>query len=110
MGERGRSKIRYFSNHKWDSPSCQGSIASPDLLSMYLDPLIKDLRALGVGCHVGELCMGVMAYAYDLVLLAPNRAAAEEMLCVNHGQLRTMFSSAQTQTPAASGHFNHCTI
>ena len=60
----------------------QGSIASPDLWSVYLDPLIKDLRALGVGCHVGELFMGVMAYADDLVLLAPNRAAAEQMLAL----------------------------
>ena len=60
----------------------QGSIASPDLWSVYLDPLIKDLRALGVGCHVGQLFMGVMAYADDLVLLAPNRAAAEQMLAL----------------------------
>ena len=58
----------------------QGSIASPDLWSVYLDPLIKSLRDLGVGCHVGELFMGVVAYADDLVLLAPNRAAAEQML------------------------------
>jgi hypothetical protein len=51
---------------------------------VYLDPLIKDLRALRVGCHVGQLFMGVMAYADDLVLLAPNRAAAK--------QLKIMFS------------------
>ena len=58
----------------------QGSIASPDLWSVYLDSLLKDLRALGVGCHVGQKFMGVMAYADDLVLLAPNRAAADQML------------------------------
>ena len=58
----------------------QGSIVSPDLWSVYLDPLIKQLRELGVGCHVGDLFMGVLAYADDLVLLAPNRAAAEQML------------------------------
>ena len=58
----------------------QGSIASPDLWSVYLDPLIKQLRELGVGCHIGDIFVGVMAYADDLVLLAPNRAAAEQML------------------------------
>ena len=60
----------------------QGSIASPDLWSVYLDPLLKKLRRLGVGCHVGNKFLGVMAYADDLILLAPNRAAAAQMLAV----------------------------
>ena len=58
----------------------QGSIASPCLWSVYLDPLLKYLRKLGVGCHVGDVFLGVMAYADDLVLLAPNRAAAAQMI------------------------------
>ena len=58
----------------------QGSIASPSLWSVYLDPLLKALRSAGVGCHVGGVFLGVMAYADDLILLAPNRAAAAQML------------------------------
>ena len=38
------------------------------------------LRELGVGCHVGNKFMGVLAYADDLILLAPNREAAEQMV------------------------------
>ena len=60
----------------------QGAIASPDLWSVYLDPLLKDLRRLGVGCHVGNLFIGVVAYADDLLLLAPNREAAQQMLAL----------------------------
>ena len=60
----------------------QGSIASPSLWSVYMDPLLKTLRNLGVGCHVGNVFLGVMAYADDLVLLAPNRAAAAQMVGV----------------------------
>jgi hypothetical protein len=60
----------------------QGSIASPTFWSVYMDPLLKQLRNLGVGCHVGNVFMGVVAYADDLVLLAPNRAAAVQMLGV----------------------------
>ena len=60
----------------------QGSIASPTFWSVYMDPLLKQLRNLGVGCHVGNVYMGVVAYADDLVLLAPNRAAAVQMLGV----------------------------
>ena len=60
----------------------QGSIASPDLWSVYLDPLIKQLREFGTGCHMGDIFMGVLAYADDLVLLAPNREAAEQMIAI----------------------------
>ena len=58
----------------------QGSIASPNLWSVYLDPVIKQLRELGVGCHVGSMFMGVLAYADDLILLAHNKDAAEQMI------------------------------
>ena len=58
----------------------QGSMASPSLWGVYLDPLLKRLRNIGVGCHVGDVFLGVMAYADDLILLAPNRAAAAQML------------------------------
>ena len=60
----------------------QGSIASPTLWSIYLDPLLEAFRRLGVGCHVGNIFLGVLAYADDLILLAPNRAAAAQMLGV----------------------------
>ena len=77
LGEVGESRSETFSI---SNGTRQGSIASPDLWSVYLDPLIESLRDLGVWCHVGELFMGVLAYADDLVLLAPNRAAVEQML------------------------------
>ena len=53
----------------------QGSMASPALWSVYLDLLIKELRNLGVGCHVGGLYMGVVVYADDVLLMAPTRGA-----------------------------------
>ena len=58
----------------------QGSVASPTFWSLYLNPLIEELRANGVGCHVAGMFVGVCAYADDLVLLAPNRCAAQHML------------------------------
>ena len=60
----------------------QGAIASPDLWSVYLDPLLKNLRRLGVDCHVGNLFIGVLAYADVLLLLAPNREAGPQMLAL----------------------------
>ena len=51
----------------------QGSMISPALWSVYLDLLIKELRELGVGCHVGGLYIGVVVYADDVLLMAPTR-------------------------------------
>ena len=58
----------------------QGSMASPALWSVYLDLLIKELRELGVGCHVGGVYMGAVVYADDVLLMAPTRAAMQSML------------------------------
>ena len=58
----------------------QGSMVSPALWSVYLDLLIKELRQLGVGCHVGGLYMGVVVYADDILLMAPTRGAMQIML------------------------------
>ena len=58
----------------------QGSVASPAFWSVYLDPLFSELRREGVGCHLGGMWMGATAFADDVLLLAPNRAAAQKML------------------------------
>ena len=55
-------------------------MASPAFWSVYLSPLLKELRTKGIGCHIAGMFMGVVAYADDLVLVAPNRTAAQNML------------------------------
>ena len=58
----------------------QGSVLSPALFSIYMDEILEILRDLGVGCYVGEIFMGAMGYADDLVLLAPTRTGMQMML------------------------------
>ena len=60
----------------------QGSVLSPCLFSVYLDDLLKELRHLGVGCHMGGMWIGAAGYADDLILLAPSRSAMQHMLRV----------------------------
>ena len=52
----------------------QGSVASPALWCVYLDLLIKELRDIGLGCHVGGMYMGVVVYADDVLLMAPQQS------------------------------------
>ena len=58
----------------------QGSVLSPALFAIYMDEVLQNLRNLGVGCYVGEVFMGALGYADDLVLLAPSRTAMQLML------------------------------
>jgi hypothetical protein len=58
----------------------QGSVLSPALFSLYVQELLDRLKALGVGCHVGEVFVGAVAWADDFLLTAPSHAAAKIML------------------------------
>jgi len=47
-----------------------------------MDGLLKPLQASGVGCFVGSIYTGALAYADDIVLLSPTANAARKMLRV----------------------------
>ncbi len=58
----------------------QGAVLSPTLFNVYLDVLLKRLSEGGVGCYLGDLFIGALAYADDVTLLASSRSALEQML------------------------------
>ena len=62
----------------------QGGIVSPVLFPvlfcLYIDGLLQSLANLGVGCTIGEVFVGVLAYADDIVLMAPTPNAMRMML------------------------------
>ena len=49
---------------------------------IYKDEILTSLSNLGVGCYVGEVFIGALGYADDLVLPAPSRTAMQLMLDV----------------------------
>jgi len=51
----------------------QGAVLNPILYCMYVDDLLLILSKAGVSCFIGLHFVGALAYADDLVLLAPTR-------------------------------------
>ena len=58
----------------------QGGVLSPILFTLYLDLLMDMLKSSGFGCYVGNVFVGVLAYADDIVLLAPSCFALGRLL------------------------------
>ena len=78
----------------------QGAVLSPILFSLYVNELIEILRASGMGCHVGQMYFGIVAYADDILLLAPRRDVLQSMVKISEeymNQHRISFSTTKTK-------------
>ena len=45
----------------------QGGVISPAHFCIYFDKLLGKLAEAGVGCYIGNICIGALAYADDIV-------------------------------------------
>ena len=60
----------------------QGGVLSPYLFSLYIDDLIKSLRNSGFGSYVGNVFVGCLCYADDIVLLSPSCHGLQKLICM----------------------------
>ena len=58
----------------------QGGVLSPLLFCEYIDGLLSAVSAAKVGCSIGTMFTGILAYADDIALLAPTAYAMRRML------------------------------
>jgi hypothetical protein len=58
----------------------QGGVLSPVLFCVYIEILLVLLDQCGVGCHIGHVFAGAVAYADDVTLMAPCLTAMQKML------------------------------
>lgn len=58
----------------------QGGILSPIFFSIYTDTMLDALEKCGSGCRIGDVFCGALAYADDIVLLAPSRLSLKTLL------------------------------
>ena len=57
-----------------------GVLSPVIFFSIYIDGSLVTLSQANVGCYVGEFFVGVLAYADDIVLLAPTASAMRQLL------------------------------
>jgi len=67
----------------------QGGILSPLLFCVYFDDLLCMLEQSGVGCYMGSMFLGSLAYADDVSLVSPSQNAMHCMLnvCEHYAKL-----------------------
>ena len=58
----------------------QGGVTSAFLFTVVVDALIVSVKNLKTGCYIGRICACIFVYADDVILLAPSRNAAQNML------------------------------
>ena len=58
----------------------QGGVISPVLFCVSVDGLLKLLSDAKVGCYLGHVFVGALAYADDIVLLAPTARVMRKLL------------------------------
>jgi len=75
---------------KWDSVvsrvfsvDCgvrQGGVLSPYLFALYTDSIVDRVRNSRIGCYLIGLCMSVLLYANDILLIAPFVSSVNKLL------------------------------
>jgi len=60
----------------------QGGVLSPFLFRVYIRDLIKSVVKSKIGCHIAGVCVNLLAYADDIVLLSPSWQGMQELLNV----------------------------
>lgn len=60
----------------------QGCVLSPFLFSLVISPLVDELHALGLGTVLGDLQIGCLLFADDIVLIADSAKQLQDMMNV----------------------------
>ena len=75
----------------------QGGVISPILCCIYMDNLLHELAASGIGCYMVNVYAGAFGYADDLILLSPSVAALHKMsdICEKYTHRHSVKFNAQ---------------
>jgi len=58
----------------------QGGVLSPWFFARYMRDMLAQVARSRIGCNVGGICINILAYADDIVLLAPSWRGLQQLL------------------------------
>ena len=78
----------------------QGAVLSPILNCVYIDDLFATLRKRKTGCWVGNMFIGIVGYADNLLLLAPTLDGLQDMTktCEEYAKTHNLTFSTHPDT------------
>jgi hypothetical protein len=77
----------------------QGGVLSPFLFRFYIRDLICQISKSRIGCNIGGVFINVLAYADDMVLLAPSWSALQKLLVITENvasEINMSFNTKKT--------------
>ena len=75
----------------------QGGILSPLLFNIYINNVIKSVSQSKVGCKLGIFSSNIIAYADDLVVLAPSVSALQNLLNICYNETKNILLNFNTE-------------
>jgi len=77
----------------------QGGILSPAFFNMYIDVIFHALQRSDLGCHLGSMYVGYIAYADDIILISASVCDLQSMIdiCLEEGNnLDIVFNASKS--------------
>ena len=76
-----------FTGLQCDCGVRQGGVLSPYLFALYIDSIVDRVRNSRTGCYLKALCMSVLLYADDILLIAPSVSSVNKLLHICEQEL-----------------------
>ena len=68
----------------------QGGVLSPQFFAVYIDGIVDKVNRQDVGCFMHHVCVSIIIYADDILILAPSVTALQKLLLVVETELNSL--------------------
>ena len=75
----------------------QGGILSPLFFNLYINDLLNEVTCSNIGCKFGIFYQNIIAYADDLVLLAPSISGLQKLINISANACKDLFLEFNTK-------------
>ena len=65
----------------------QGGVLSPVLFAVFINDLVDEVNRANIGCYISNVCVSIVLYADDIMLIAPSITGLQRLLTICEEQL-----------------------